>query len=98
MPFAEPLWAAPRDECWDLSVLGTNPACQGQSIGRRLVSWGLQRADEEHVAASVVSADGKEKFYQLCGYGEIAGCVTEGEGNPLAGVRGGIVLFRDAKP
>jgi hypothetical protein len=51
----------------------------------------------EGVAASVVSAANKERFYVACGYEEIVGNVTHGDGNPLAGVRGGDILFRDRK-
>jgi GNAT superfamily N-acetyltransferase len=77
--------------------VGVAPAHQGQGIGRALVAWGLERADHEGVAVSVVSAAGKERFYVQCGFEDVVGNVTEGEGNPLAGVRGGDILFRDRK-
>jgi len=42
-----------------------------------------------------VASKGNERFYLRCGYDEIIGNCTEGEGNPLknAGVEGGDILF-----
>lgn len=97
MPFVAHYWATPRDDVWDLSVCGVASALRGRGIGRKLVAWGLDRADEEGVAASVVIAQGKETFYQNCGYGPVVGRVSDGQGNPLAGMAGGEIMFRDKK-
>lgn len=60
------------------------------------MKWGLEQADREGVAASVIVADGKERFYRKCGYGDVVGRATDGLGNPLAGrIRGGAIMFRD---
>lgn len=97
MPLVAHYWTAPRDDVWDLSVCGVPLAFRGRGIGRKLVAWGLDRAEEEGVADSVVIAQGKESFYQNCGYGPVVGRVSEGHGNPLAGMAGGEIMFRDKK-
>lgn len=97
MPFFAHFWEGPRADAYDLQCLGTDPACHGQGIGRLLVAWGLERADTQGLAASVVSAWGKENFYLKCGYEEVVGNVTHGKGNPLEGVKGGDIIFRDQK-
>ncbi|KAF2402028.1 acyl-CoA N-acyltransferase [Trichodelitschia bisporula] len=84
-----------REECWELDTLGVEPGFQGRGVGRSLVEWGFERAKMEGVPVGVVCADGTEGFYRACGFVVEGGCVTEGVGNPLAGVRGGSVLFCD---
>lgn len=43
-----------------------------------------------------LAVEGKERFYQRCGFVDVVGRATDGVGNPLAGrVRGGAILFRD---
>jgi predicted N-acetyltransferase YhbS len=65
-------------------------------VGRRLVQKGLEKAAELNVSAAVVSAEGIDPFYMSCGFITRVGSVTEGEGNPLAGVvGGGSILFWD---
>ncbi len=58
---------------------------------------GLDCAEEGDVATSVVIATGKQRFYQSCGFGPVVGRAIEGKGNPLAGIAGGEILFRDRK-
>lgn len=43
----------------------------------------------------MISALGKDGFYRRCGFDVEDGHATEGEGNPLSGVPGGLVMFRD---
>jgi hypothetical protein len=45
------------------------------------------------VYASVVASLGNDKFYLRCGFDEVVGNCTEGEGNPLNRVGGGDILF-----
>lgn len=95
-PFIKHLWTGSRANCWDLHSLAVAPAYQNRGYGRQLVKWGLEQAEREGVAASVLSAEGKERFYQRCGFVDVVGRATDGVGNPLAGrVRGGAILFRD---
>ena len=75
------------------------PAYQGQGNGRALVAWGMERAEKEGVCATVISAHGKEGFYEKCGFDTVVGKAGDGEGNPL-GARGeeaGTVLVRDVR-
>jgi len=74
-----------------------DPKHQGKGYGKELASWGLQKAKEEHVPASVVSSDGNDKFYVRCGFDSpgVVGSACDGEENPLTGVKGGLILFKD---
>lgn len=91
------VWSGPRAESWYLETLAVSPEYQGRGHGRALVEWGMEKAERENVSASVISAHGKERFYGKCGFNIPAGDSTAGEGNPLAGIPGGLIFFRDAK-
>ena len=75
--------------------MAVHPEYQGRGLGAALVKWGLDKAAEENVAASVVSAHGKEGFYEKCGFKKIDARAGDGEGNPLRMLRGGQILFKD---
>jgi predicted N-acetyltransferase YhbS len=77
--------------------LAVLPSAQNRGIGRALVQWGLTQAEKEGVSASVVAAEGKEMFYQRCGFDEMVGRSGEGEGNPLGEVPGGEIYFKRPK-
>lgn len=94
----EHLWSGTRGTGWYLNYLAVDPTYQNQGYGRSLAKWGIERAKQENVAASVISGSGKDRFYQRCGFEIQAGRVSDGEGNPLKGkTKGGSVLFRDPK-
>ncbi|KAK5313650.1 hypothetical protein LTR93_010828 [Exophiala xenobiotica] len=94
--FLDHVWEGARAESWYLECLAVHPDFQGKGQGRALVAWGLEQARKEGIACSVIAADGKERFYQTCGFniGPV-GRAGEGEGNPLKDVAGGLVFFRD---
>ncbi|KAH7071994.1 acyl-CoA N-acyltransferase [Paraphoma chrysanthemicola] len=99
-PFFKHLWdgtvnGVPKLQNWYLHLCGVHPEHQKQGVGQQLVHWGLDRAREEGVHASVLASDGNDKFYLRCGFDEVIGNCTEGEGNPLGreGVKGGDCLF-----
>ena len=97
-PYIKHLWCGARANCWDLHSLAVAPAHRNRGYGRQLVKWGLEQAEREGVAASVLSAAGREPFYYRCGYGNVVGRATDGVGNPLAGrVKGGAIMFRGAR-
>ena len=84
-----------RAETWYLGLLAMHPDYQGHGIGKQLVAWGFARAKADAVCVSVISALGKDGFYRSCGFDVDVGYATEGEGNPLSGVPGGLIMFRD---
>lgn len=96
-PYFNHVWSGPRAESWYLETLAVHPDYQRQGNGRALVKWGLDQAEQERVCASVVSARGKERFYERCGFDTKVGTASMGEGNPLAAVPGAPILFRDVK-
>ncbi|KAF2732924.1 hypothetical protein EJ04DRAFT_513568 [Polyplosphaeria fusca] len=99
-PFCMHHWASKpdepfsRSENWYLSLLAVHPDHQGEGFGRELVEWGIKEADNEGVCASVMSSYGTDPFYLKHGFDEVIGDATEGDGNPLKGVKGGSILFR----
>lgn len=96
-PFLGHIWTGSRSESWYLEALGVHPDYQSQGHGRALVAWGIDQAEKEGVACSVISAWGKETFYRNCGFDkEDCGHAGQGDGNPLADVKGGIIFFKDA--
>lgn len=92
--FIEQAWTGPRSESWYLDFLAVHPNYQGKGIGRKLVLWGLERAEQEGICASVISAWGKDAFYQKCGFNIQDGRAGAGEGNPLADVSGGNMWWK----
>lgn len=88
-------WSGPCATNWYLSLCCVDPDVKGRGAGRLLVRWGLDRAVEEGVRASVMASDGSDGFYMKCGFDEVVGNANEGEGNPLRkeNVKGGNILF-----
>ncbi|OAL03150.1 hypothetical protein IQ06DRAFT_292368 [Phaeosphaeriaceae sp. SRC1lsM3a] len=89
----------PRPNNWYLNLCCIHPDYQKRGVGRPLVTWGLDRAREENVHASVTTSHGNEHFYLRCGFDEVVGTCSEGEGNPLAAAKvlGGEILWMWAK-
>ncbi|KAH8725677.1 acyl-CoA N-acyltransferase [Phaeosphaeriaceae sp. PMI808] len=101
-PYFEHFWqgttnGVPRAENWYLNICAVHPSYQKRGIGQDLVKWGIDRAREEKVHASVLASDKSGRLYLNCGFDEIVGNCTHGEGNPIAGVPGGDILFMWAK-
>ena len=94
-PFTDHYWKTPeRLENWYLGLLGTGPEYQGHGYGKELLKWGLDKAREEGICVSLVSADGKDGFYKYHGVTEEVGWANEGgEENPLRHVAGGRIMF-----
>ncbi len=98
--FLDHVWTAEnqRSPCWYLECLAVRPEYQKCRVGRELVRWGINKAEQEGICCSVISAEGRERFYQNCGFdvGPV-GWSGEGDGNPLAEVPGGLIFVREAK-
>lgn len=89
-------WSGPRSVGWYLNLLAVLPAYQCRGYGSNLVSWGIERAQQEGVAASVISGQRKDDFYKRCGFNIVVGNSTEGEENPLKDITdGGTIFFRE---
>jgi GNAT superfamily N-acetyltransferase len=90
-------WSGTRAEGWYLDLIGVDPTAGGKRYGRQLVGWGLEQARKDGVGASLVAAEGKEKFYRACGFDVTAGmCGDEGgEENLIRKVGGGAIMFWD---
>ncbi|KAH6870175.1 acyl-CoA N-acyltransferase [Alternaria rosae] len=94
-PFTKHYWAGPCATNWYLSLCCVDPDVKGRGAGRLLVRWGLDRAEGEGIRASVMASEGSDAFYLKCGFDEVVGNASEGEGNLLRkeGVKGGNILF-----
>lgn len=94
-PYWKSYWAGPCATNWFLSLCCVDPAHQKSGYGRLLTRWGLERAKEERIKASVIASEGSSGFYLKCGFKKIVGNASKGEGNPLAkaNVKGGDVIF-----
>ncbi|KAJ4986525.1 Puromycin N-acetyltransferase 2 [Stagonosporopsis vannaccii] len=88
-------WAGSNATNWYLSLCCVDPVVKGRGAGRLLVRWGLDRAENEGIAASVMASEGSDAFYLKCGFDEVVGNANEGNGNPLqkVDVKGGNILF-----
>ena len=103
-PFFKHFWdgeknGVPKMNNWYLDLCCVHPEYQGGGIGLELVRWGLDRARDEGVHASVTVSYQNEPFYVKAGFDEVVGDCKEGEGNPMieAKVKGGSVLFMWAR-
>ena len=59
----------PRSPHWLLAILGVDPACQRQGLGRAVVAPGLAAADAEHTPAFLETQDPANiAFYESLGF------------------------------
>ncbi|KAH6638745.1 acyl-CoA N-acyltransferase [Boeremia exigua] len=95
-PYTKHYWAGANATNWYLALCCVDPADKGHGVGRLLVRWGLDRAEEEGIGASVMASEGSDGFYLKCGFDEVIGNANEGIGNPLqeVDVKGGNILFK----
>ncbi|KIX00817.1 uncharacterized protein Z518_09882 [Rhinocladiella mackenziei CBS 650.93] len=104
VPFSAPFFSAPHRQIhWSLENLAVHPEHQGQGYGSKLVKEVLQMAKSDPIGdlpVCVIAADGKEGFYEKCGFKHLVGWLSRttdprGRDNPLRanGVGGGAVLW-----
>ncbi|KAJ4022890.1 hypothetical protein NW752_003345 [Fusarium irregulare] len=92
-PCFDSIWSGKRAESWYLAALAIRPDFHGKGVGRRLVQWGMEKAQEEKICASLAAVDGTEEFYNKCGFTEQFGSAKAGEGNPLRDVPGALMFW-----
>ncbi|WAO94307.1 N-acetyltransferase domain-containing protein [Fusarium falciforme] len=59
------------DERWRLAFISVSPNHQRRGIGRKLVQWGLDRSEEEGVAAVLEASDAGKGLYERMGFVEV---------------------------
>ncbi|RTE77624.1 hypothetical protein BHE90_007868 [Fusarium euwallaceae] len=59
------------DERWRLAFISVSPNHQRRGIGRKLVQWGLDRSEEEGVAAVLEASDAGKGLYEKMGFIEV---------------------------
>ncbi|KAI8659967.1 N-acetyltransferase domain-containing protein [Fusarium sp. Ph1] len=59
------------DERWRLAFISVSPNHQRRGIGRKLVQWGLDRSEEEGVAAVLEASDAGKCLYEKMGFVEV---------------------------
>lgn len=92
--FTHGYWTGARAESWYLDLLMVDPSHQRKGFGRALVQYGLALADTEGVCASLIASEAGDGLYASCGF-KAVGRMQEGEGNPLQGMPGGRIFFRE---
>ncbi|OBT63140.1 hypothetical protein VE03_07849 [Pseudogymnoascus sp. 23342-1-I1] len=93
VPYAAHLWSGDREEAWNLDILCTHPDFEGKKHGSSLVKWGISQAEGEGICTSVIAAWEKDPYYAKFGFKEVG----RADVGPIAGVKGGAVMFRDKK-
>ncbi|KAH7196381.1 acyl-CoA N-acyltransferase [Fusarium flagelliforme] len=92
-PCFDSIWSGKRAESWYLAALAIRPDFHGKGVGRKLAQWGIEKAQEEKICASLAAVEGTEEFYIKCGFKEQFGSAKSGEGNPLADVPGALMFW-----
>ncbi|KAH8722883.1 hypothetical protein GQ44DRAFT_657805 [Phaeosphaeriaceae sp. PMI808] len=92
--FFDSVWSGKRAESWYLSFLCVHPDYQGIGVGKKLTLWGIDRAEEEGVVASLITVPGTEDFYHNLGFQEKFGCARDGGGNPLTDLKGLDIVWK----
>ena len=54
-----------------LAFLCVDPKFQRKGVGKRLMQWGMKRADQESVPLGLASSPAGEKLYRDCGFEEV---------------------------
>jgi ribosomal protein S18 acetylase RimI-like enzyme len=62
----------PQEPHWYLTHLAVRPGDQGRGLGRALLQWGVERADEEGVGTYLETASPDNlAFYRAAGYSQV---------------------------
>ncbi|KAM0562013.1 hypothetical protein ACHAPJ_002455 [Fusarium lateritium] len=85
---AERLYPAER---WHLSYLAVSPKFQRRGVGKSLVSWGLERCEEEGVPAVLEASVAGRSLYENMGFCEIGRVIYD------KGRRSTLVMLRSVE-
>ncbi|KAM0789867.1 hypothetical protein ACM66B_006713 [Microbotryomycetes sp. NB124-2] len=66
---------------WHLQILATDPACQGQGAGTRLLQDGMRRAEDEGLPIYLDSTEAGKPLYVKYGFVESAGPISLKDGS-----------------
>lgn len=69
--FVESFWIGDIEEHWFMQKLSVDPNWQRKGIGRMLLQWGLERAQEENVPVGLDSTEVGEILYRKVGFEKI---------------------------
>ena len=73
----------PADPHWYLPLIGVDPAHRGKGLGDALMTYALQRADRDHVAAYLESTNPRNiSLYRRHGF-DVLGTIQAGSSPPL---------------
>ena len=61
-----------------LAVLGVDPRFQRRGVGKRLLQWGLSRADEEAVQMGLIASPAGRRLYKSVGFQDVGFLKIEG--------------------
>ena len=64
-----------------LTMLGVDPRFHRRGVGKRLLQWGMSRADEEAVQMGLIASPAGRKLYESVGFQDVG--VLKIEGCPL---------------
>lgn len=92
-PYPKFRWAGACATNWYFVLCSIDPRLQQRGCGCLLTRWGVERAKEEGIPASVIASAGSTGFYLKCGFDNVMGSASPaaGEASPMsiAQVKGG---------
>ncbi|KAI6860843.1 hypothetical protein KC338_g6799 [Hortaea werneckii] len=61
---------------WYLEIIATHPRYQGRGAGSMMINWGLERADQDNVAAYLEASPEAVSLYEKLGFQNVASTDT----------------------
>ena len=67
-----------------LNFIGTHPQYQRRGVGRRLISWGVNRANTEGIPIALIASPHGVRLYESVGFQDVGLCVLDFDGTRIA--------------